>query len=122
MYRYGLPDPDCRRSHDASFRLRMTSVCYVHTQRFVQELLAFALNFIQLQDVFGRGRAASAGKKVQEQAFHSARVSLDIEAGAPILLIPHSSKTEDVLVVDLGQLTVKNTFQLDGSDGTVSAM
>ena len=63
--RYGLPDPDCRREHDARFRLRMTSVCYVHTQRFVQELLAFALNFIQLQDVFGRGRAALAGRKVQ---------------------------------------------------------
>ena len=60
--------------------------------------------------------------QIQEQAFHSARVSLDIEAGAPILLIPHSSKTMDVLVVDLGQLTVSNKFQKDGSEGTVTAL
>lgn len=57
---------------------------------------------------------------MQEKAFRSARIRLDVEAGAPILLIPHSSKTTDVLVVDLGKLSVNNSFMADGAEGTVS--
>ena len=47
-----------------------------------------------------------------------ARILLDIEAGSPIILIPHSSRTADVLVADLGTLCVKNCFKLDGDTGT----
>jgi hypothetical protein len=42
----------------------MTSVCYVHTHRFVQELLGFAQNFNQLQDLMGQVRAAAENRKV----------------------------------------------------------
>ena len=45
-------------------KLRMASVRYIHTQRFVSETLAFVQHFNQLQDVLGRSRAASAGQKV----------------------------------------------------------
>jgi len=45
---------------------------------------------------------------------------LDIDAGAPLILIPHSSRTKDVLVLDLGKLRVKNTFLFDGAEGTTS--
>ena len=51
-------------------------------------------------------------------AFHNPRLLLDIEAGSPIILIPHSSRTSDVLVADLGQLSVKNVFRFDGDMGT----
>lgn len=56
--------------------------------------------------------------QIHESAFHNARLLLDIEAGSPIILIPHSSRTSDVLVADLGTLTVKNCFKLDGQAGT----
>ena len=46
-------------------KLRMASVRYIHTQRFVSETLAFVQHFNQLQDVLGRSRAASAGQKVR---------------------------------------------------------
>ena len=49
-----------------------------------------------------------------------ARILLDIEAGSPIILIPHSSQTTDVLVADLGTLCVKNCFKFDGDSGTFS--
>ena len=42
----------------------MTSVFYIHTNHFLQELLAFIQHFQQLQDVYGRMRAASVGKVV----------------------------------------------------------
>lgn len=38
---------------------------------------------------------------------------MDIDAGAPVLLIPHSSRTKDVLVLDLGKLRVLNRFLFD---------
>ena len=64
LYRYGSPDPDLLRPHDISVRLRMASVRYTHTQRFVAEILAFVQHFNQLQDLLGRMRAASDGMKV----------------------------------------------------------
>jgi hypothetical protein len=42
----------------------MASVRYVHTNRFQSELIAFVQHFLQLQDVLGRIKAASAGIKV----------------------------------------------------------
>lgn len=35
-------------------------------------------------------------------------------------MIPHSSRTKDVLVIDLGKLSVTNAFIYDGQDGTLS--
>lgn len=60
--------------------------------------------------------------QVTEKASRGSRIKLDIEASSPIILIPHSSRTTDVLVVDLGNLTVKNCFKFDGKEGTLSAM
>jgi len=59
-----MPDPDVLREFDVSVTLSMTSVWYIHTHRFLQEILAFAQNFNQLQDVLGRSRASTIGKKV----------------------------------------------------------
>ena len=47
---------------------------------------------------------------------------LDIEAQSPIIVIPHSSQSNDVLVADLGNLMLKNVFKHDGTDGTLSAI
>lgn len=60
--------------------------------------------------------------QINEAAFHNPRLLLDIEAGSPIILIPHSSKTSDVLVADLGKLSVKNCFIFDGDSGTFTSM
>ena len=62
--RYGLPDFALTREFDISLTLKMSSIRYVHTNRFQSELVAFCQHFLQLQDVLGRMRAASAGQKV----------------------------------------------------------
>ncbi|KAK3583966.1 hypothetical protein CHS0354_033760 [Potamilus streckersoni] len=119
FFRYGVPDPWLHREYDAKLKLRMASVQYVHTNRFQSETLAFCQHFLQLQDILGRMRAASDGKKINETAFHSPRLFLDVEAKSPIIIIPHSSKTADVLVMDLGIFSVKNCFKMDGDEGTL---
>lgn len=63
-FRYGLPDFTQVRDFDISVELKMSSIRYVHTNRFQSELVAFCQHFLQLQDVLGRMRAASAGQRV----------------------------------------------------------
>lgn len=58
--------------------------------------------------------------QIAEQATRSARIKLDIEADSPILLIPESSRTDHVLVADLGQLRLTNMFIVDSQTGTLS--
>jgi len=37
-----------------------------------------------------------------------------------VIIIPHSSRSKDVLVMDLGKLNITNAFIYDGQDGTLS--
>ncbi|XP_040119407.1 vacuolar protein sorting-associated protein 13D isoform X4 [Oryx dammah] len=117
-FKYGRPDPLLRREHDIRVSLQMASVQYVHTQRFQAEVVAFIQHFTQLQDVLGRQRAAIEGQTVRDQAQRYSRVLLDIEAGAPVLLIPESSRSNNLIVANLGKLKVKNKFLFAGFPGT----
>uniref|UniRef100_A0A8C9KAV8 Vacuolar protein sorting 13 homolog D n=1 Tax=Panthera tigris altaica TaxID=74533 RepID=A0A8C9KAV8_PANTA len=119
-FKYGRPDPLLRREHDIRVSLQMASVQYVHTQRFQAEVVAFIQHFTQLQDVLGRQRAAIEGQTVRDQAQRCSRVLLDIEAGAPVLLIPESSRSNNLIVANLGKLKVKNKFLFAGFPGTFS--
>uniref|UniRef100_A0A8C6W485 Vacuolar protein sorting 13D n=1 Tax=Nannospalax galili TaxID=1026970 RepID=A0A8C6W485_NANGA len=120
MFKYGQPDPLLRREHDVRVSLQMASVQYVHTQRFQAEVVAFIQHFTQLQDVLGRQRAAIEGQTVRDRAQRCSRVLLDIEAGAPVLLIPESSRSSNLIVANLGKLKVKNKFLSAGFPGTFS--
>ncbi|NWY00497.1 VP13D protein, partial [Nothoprocta ornata] len=120
IYKYGRPDPLLQREYDTRVTLRMASVQYVHTQRFQAEVVSFIQHFTQLQDVLGRQRAAIEGQTVRDKAQRASRVLLDIEAGAPVLLIPESSKSNYLIVANLGKLKVKNRFLFAGMPGTFS--
>ncbi|XP_063001305.1 intermembrane lipid transfer protein VPS13D isoform X3 [Elgaria multicarinata webbii] len=120
VHKYGRPDPVLQRDCDMRVSLRMASVRYVHTHRFQAEVVSFIQHFTQLQDVLGRQRAAIEGQTVRDQAQRAARVLLDIEAGAPVLLIPESSRSNHLIVANLGKLKVKNRFLFAGTSGTFS--
>ncbi|XP_039242295.1 vacuolar protein sorting-associated protein 13D [Pipra filicauda] len=120
VFKYGRPDPLLQRECDIRVTLRMASVQYVHTQRFQAEVVSFIQHFTQLQDVLGRQRAAIEGQTVRDKAQRASRVLLDIEAGAPVLLIPESSKSNSLIVANLGKLKVKNRFLFAGMPGTFS--
>ncbi|KAI5095714.1 vacuolar protein sorting-associated protein 13D isoform X1, partial [Silurus meridionalis] len=120
IFKYGEPDPFLVRECDMKVSLQMASVQYVHTQRFQTEVIAFIQHFTQLQDVLGRQRAAVEGQAVREHSQRASRVLLDIEAGAPVLLIPESSHSKRLIVANLGQLKVRNSFLPAGTRGTFS--
>nr|XP_006005250.1 PREDICTED: vacuolar protein sorting-associated protein 13D [Latimeria chalumnae] len=120
IFKYGQPDLLLKRVCDIHVSLRMASVQYVHTQRFQTEVVAFIQHFTQLQDVLGRQRAAIEGQAVRDKAQRASRILLDIEAGAPVLLVPESSRSDNLIVANLGKLKVKNKFLFAGTPGTFS--
>ena len=47
------------------------------------------------------------------------RVALDIKAGNPVVLVPRSAKSSHMLVADLGNLSVNNSFLWKGPPDTL---
>src|SRR3712207_3319212 len=92
--------------NDGKFRLQMSSVVCVHTNRFYVEFSTI------LSTLFGSISPSTPNERpevIPEGAADSSshvRVSLDIQAGAPVLLFPYSSTSRKLLVADLGHLSV----------------
>lgn len=56
--------------------------------------------------------AEKAASSVRHLAQRSFRLSLDINLKAPLLIVPQSSSSQQALVMDLGLITVANSFSL----------
>ena len=121
FFKFGAPDPKLERPQDATLKIRMSSIIYVHTNRFYSELVSFFNQFHQLYSVTNRMREAAAGITLNEIASRGTRVKLDLEAGSPLLILPMSSFSSQLLVIDLGRLEILNVFRFSGEEGTISA-
>uniref|UniRef100_A0AAR5PHD2 UBA domain-containing protein n=1 Tax=Dendroctonus ponderosae TaxID=77166 RepID=A0AAR5PHD2_DENPD len=120
QFKYIRHTPDGVKDYDAQLTLDMASVMYVHTKRFVAELQAFFNKFIERQDAVLKGlQAATSGKLVSNEPL---RLSLVLKAGSPIILLPVSSKSTSLVIIDLGKLLVTNTFKFSGDEGTISSL
>ncbi|CAD1471583.1 unnamed protein product, partial [Heterotrigona itama] len=99
-----------KRPYDARLKLEMSAVHYVHTQRFVAELQAFFGHFSQLWTIMANLRAGVGA--VIDTNKRSIRLSLELEAGAPVILLPVSSRSDELILLDLGELTAHNRFEV----------
>lgn len=61
--------------------------------------------------------AERAASKVRGFAQKSFRLLMDIELKAPILIIPQSSSSHNAVLMDLGMITVGNSFSLLPAEG-----
>ncbi|TRY62990.1 hypothetical protein TCAL_03981 [Tigriopus californicus] len=120
FFKYTQDDEKLSRPYDASLKLRMASVTYVHTHRFYSEILVFFNQFHVHQSVMNSMRDVAAGGAVKDLAGRGTRIKLDIEAGSPLILLPMSSSSSKILSVDLGFLEIRNTFKFSGEEGTIS--
>ncbi|XP_039294739.1 vacuolar protein sorting-associated protein 13D isoform X2 [Nilaparvata lugens] len=119
MVKYQQSDTASRnnREFDVKLDLEMCSVLYVHTQRFIAELQTFFRHFSHLQQLLGSIRSSTA---IPEETGPSMRLKLNLHAASPVIFLPQSSRSTQLLVVDLGKLTVSNQFLKAGSPGTIS--
>ena len=97
-----------KRPYDAQLKLQMSAVHYVHTQRFIAELQAFFAHFSQLRTVMANLRAG--GSAVINVNKRNMRLSLELHAGAPVILLPVSSRSEEMVLLNLGELSAHNIF------------
>ena len=120
VFKYGHPDPNMMRECDWRMNIKMSSVMYIHTQRFATELMHFIQQFNQLQNIVEKWRAIRAGQTVHDNA-RGARMSLSVSAGSPVIFLPLCGEGSDqVLVADLGSLGISNKFLWAGAAGTIS--
>lgn len=61
IFRHRQQRPGAELEYDSFLKLEMSSVLYVHTQRFVAEIHAFYEHFSQLQSVVNSIHSATAG-------------------------------------------------------------
>lgn len=75
----------------------------------------FTNNFQSAKDALSAATAQAAEKaasSVRDFAQKSFRLTMDIKLKAPLIIIPQSSTSHDALVMDLGLITVGNSFSL----------
>lgn len=91
----------------------------------ISHLIAFVLqmfvdNFQTAKEALSAATAQAAEKaasSVLDFAQKSFRLSMDIKLKAPLIIIPQSSTSCNAVVVDLGLITVGNSFSLQPVEG-----
>lgn len=97
-------------------------VGHVNWHRFILSLArsllplqAFINNFQEAKDALAEVTVQAAEKAatgVLELAEKCTRISLNVNIKAPVVFLPQSSMSTDVIVADLGLVTVKNVFEI----------
>uniref|UniRef100_A0A8V0YK99 Vacuolar protein sorting 13 homolog A n=1 Tax=Gallus gallus TaxID=9031 RepID=A0A8V0YK99_CHICK len=96
-------------------RVYLTVGCIqvVFVNKFFSSILAFINNFQAAKEALTEATVQAAEKAatgVKELAERSSRLALDINIKAPVVIVPQSAVSANVLVADLGLITVKNRF------------
>ncbi|XP_060080495.1 intermembrane lipid transfer protein VPS13A-like [Ylistrum balloti] len=111
---------------DTSVNVKLGCIRLVFVNKFVNDLLIFVNNFQAAKDqaVFqaARERMVQAGQSVAEFSKDAVsklqekapRVGLNISMHAPLIVIPKSSLSREVLLADFGELGIQNSFHLAG--------
>ncbi|GMT29125.1 hypothetical protein PFISCL1PPCAC_20422 [Pristionchus fissidentatus] len=103
---------------DMKVKLRLARLRFVFVNLWVSRVLAWLQPF-QAQAAAAAAAASTAATAKAQQAAHDVkaaiaerqpRIELDILLEAPIIVVPRLSTSTDVIVVDLGSLSVNNSI------------
>ncbi|XP_051924393.1 vacuolar protein sorting-associated protein 13A isoform X1 [Hippocampus zosterae] len=99
---------------DTTVTLTVGCIQVVFLNKFLSSILAFINNFQEAKEAVAEVTQQAAEKAasgvVKELSERSTRVSLNVHFKAPVIFVPQSSSSPNVLVADLGFLSVKNHF------------
>ncbi|KTG37053.1 hypothetical protein cypCar_00003660 [Cyprinus carpio] len=117
---------------DGKVILRLGCIQIVYLHKFLTSLLdsfsyqypsadeMFVDNFQTAKEALSAATAQAAEKaasSVRDFAQKSFRLAMDIRLKAPLIIIPQSSTSHNAFVVDLGLITVGNSFSLLAAEG-----
>ncbi|KAM4744636.1 intermembrane lipid transfer protein VPS13C isoform 3-T3 [Anableps anableps] len=100
---------------DGRVKLTVGCIQVVYLHKFIMSLLNFGNNFQTAKEALSSATAQAAEKaasSVRDFAQKSFRLSMDVHVKAPLIIIPQSSTSHNALVMDLGLITVGNSFSL----------
>ncbi|XP_062998550.1 intermembrane lipid transfer protein VPS13C isoform X2 [Elgaria multicarinata webbii] len=100
---------------DGKMSLKVGCIQIVYLHKFFMSLLNFLNNFQTAKEALSAATAQAAEKaasSMKDFAQKSFRLSMDINLKAPVIVIPQSSVSYNVLVADLGLIRVQNEFSL----------
>nr|XP_056721786.1 intermembrane lipid transfer protein VPS13C [Euleptes europaea] len=106
---------------DGNMSLKVGCIQIVYLHNFFMSLLNFLNHFQAAKEALSTATAQAAEKaasSMKDFAQKSFRLSMDINLKAPVIIIPQSSVSRDVLIADLGLITVKNGFMLVSGGGS----
>ncbi|CAN9513170.1 unnamed protein product [Ophioblennius macclurei] len=98
---------------DTAVTLAVGCIQVVFLNKFVSTILAFINNFQEAKEALAEVTVQAAEKAasgVKELAERSTRISLNVHFNAPVIFLPQSSSSPNVIVADLGRLSVNNHF------------
>ncbi|XP_075454841.1 intermembrane lipid transfer protein VPS13A isoform X2 [Ascaphus truei] len=98
---------------DSHITLTVGCIQLIFVNKFVSSILAFVNHFQAAKEALTEATVHAAEKAatgVKELAQHSFRLALDINIKAPVVIVPQSSTSSNVLVADFGLITIKNQF------------
>ncbi|XP_069482006.1 intermembrane lipid transfer protein VPS13A isoform X2 [Ambystoma mexicanum] len=98
---------------DSHINLVVGCIQIIFVNRFISTILAFVNNFQAAKDALTEVTVQAAEKAasgVKELAQRSFRLALDINVKAPVVVVPQSAVSSNLLVADFGLITVKNQF------------
>ncbi|XP_033932724.2 intermembrane lipid transfer protein VPS13C-like, partial [Pseudochaenichthys georgianus] len=105
---------------DGRLKLSVGCIQMVYLHKFIMSLLKFSNNFQTAKAALSAATAqaaAQAALSVKDFAQKSFRLSMDIKLKAPLIIVPQNSSSQHALVMDLGLITVGNSFSLMPADG-----
>ncbi|KAJ8412901.1 hypothetical protein AAFF_G00104830 [Aldrovandia affinis] len=105
---------------DGKVTLQLGCIQIIYLHKFLMSLLKFVDNFQTAKEALTAATAQAAEKaasSVRDFAQKSFRLSMDVRLKAPVIIIPQSSVSLNALVVDLGLITVRNSFSLLPAEG-----
>ncbi|XP_054626113.1 intermembrane lipid transfer protein VPS13C isoform X2 [Dunckerocampus dactyliophorus] len=105
---------------DGKVTMRLGCIQIVYLHKFLMSLLMFVDNFQTAKEALSTATAQAAEKaasSVRDFAQKSFRLSMDIKLKAPLIIVPQSSTSQNAVVVDLGLITVSNSFSLLPAEG-----
>lgn len=71
---------------------------------------------IFLQPVLRKMKSSDSKNNLNQRPM---QLGLDIKAGSPIILLPLSAKSDKVIVADLGEFSLKNSFHLANESAVI---
>ncbi|XP_072243962.1 intermembrane lipid transfer protein VPS13A isoform X3 [Leuresthes tenuis] len=98
---------------DTSVTLNVGCIQVIFLNKFVSSILAFINNFQEAKEALAEVTVQAAEKAasgVKELAERSTRIALNVHFNAPVIFLPQSSSSSNVIGADLGLLSVKNHF------------